>query len=263
MEKISLQMYTMRERTKTIDDLKKTVQKLSEIGFDTLQYTIPESFHAKEVKSIFDEFGIKNDSVFCPHLKIEEKMETILSQCSLFETKYVRTDSITAGLTEYAAGYKAFAHYLNEAAKPFSKHGIKLLYHFHAFEFKRFGDKTGIDIILSETDPEYIQIIPDTHWIHSGGKNVVEFLEKYKDRYDYIHAKDFGIGVNRDILESRPIEICPVGEGNLNWKPIIEFCKSKGVLSYAIEQDCCYGRDEFECVKSSYDFLKKMGVGDK
>ncbi len=262
MGKISLQMFTMRERTKTIDELKETVRRLSEIGFDTLQYTIPDSFDAREVKRIFDGFGIKNDSVFCPHLKIEERMAEVLSQCDLFETKYVRCDSITAGLTECAGGYKAFAHYLNEAAKPFAKYGIKLLYHFHAFEFKRFGNKTGIDIILSETDPGYIQIIPDTHWIHSGGKNVVEFLEKYKDRYDYIHAKDYGIGVNRDILESRPVEICPVGDGNLEWGPIIDFCKKKGVASYAIEQDCCYGRDEFDSVKSSYDFLKRMGVED-
>ena len=62
--------------------------------------------------------------------------------------------------------------------------------------------------------------------------------------------------------EARPIEFAPVGEGNLDWKPIIEFCKNKGVKSYAIEQDCCYGRDEFDCVKSSFDYLKKMGVDD-
>lgn len=255
-------MYTMREHTKTWEDFTTTVDRLANIGFKTLQYSIPDMYDAKEVKKIFDEHGMANDSVFCPHLKIEERMNKIISECELFDTKYVRTDSITSGLTAEAAGYKCFAHYLNEVCGEFKKRGIKLLYHFHAFEFKRFGDETGIDILLRETDPEYIQIIPDTHWIHSGGKNVVEFLKKYQDRYDYIHAKDFAIGHRVEKLEARPIEFAPVGEGNLDWNTVIEFCKKKGVISYAIEQDACYGRDEFDCVASSYHFLKKMGVED-
>ena len=153
MGKISLQMYTMREHTKTLEDLNSTVGRLADIGFKTLQYSIPDKYDAKEVKKIFNAHGITNDSVFCPSLKLEEKMNKIISECDLFDTKYVRTDSVTSGLTAEAAGYKCFAHYLNEACDEFKKHGLKLLYHFHAFEFKRFGDETGIDILLKETDP--------------------------------------------------------------------------------------------------------------
>ena len=35
-------------------------------------------------------------------------------------------------------------------------------------------------------------------------------------------------------------------------------CQKNGVKIYAVEQDDCYRRDEFECVKSSFDFLKKQ-----
>ena len=262
MSKISLQMYTVREHTKTFEDLKKTFKRLSDIGFEMLQYSIPENFDAKEVKKLFDEYGMVNDSVYCQSLKVGEKMKSVIEECELFNTKYVRVDSIPKGLTNFADGYKCYAHYLNELCTELKKHGIKLVYHFHAFEFKRFGEDTGIDILLKETDPEGVQIIPDTHWIQSGGKNVVEFFTKYADRFDYVHTKDFGIGPQGATWEARPIEFAPVGEGNLDWKPIIEFCKNKGVKSYAIEQDCCYGRDEFDCVKSSFDYLKQMGVDD-
>ena len=47
MGKISLQMYTMREHTKTLEDLKATVKRLSDIGFGTVQYSVPDSFDAK------------------------------------------------------------------------------------------------------------------------------------------------------------------------------------------------------------------------
>lgn len=260
MSKISLQMYTMREYTKDIASLDNTLGKLRDIGYQKLQYSIPEALDAKEVKKVFNRHGIENDSVFCKCLLLEEKSREVLEQCEMFETDYVRIESIPNGLTGTAAGYKMFAHYLNEVTAELKKNGKKLLYHFHAFEFIRFGDKTGIEIFLEESDPEVIQIIPDTHWIHSGGKSITEFLEKYRNRYDYVHTKDFGIGTIGSTLESRPIVFAPIGEGNLNWGPIIDVMKSNNVKSYAVEQDDCYGRNPFECVKSSFDFLKKVGV---
>lgn len=153
MSKISLQMYTMREHTKTLEDLDNCLGRLSEIGFDMVQYSIPPHYNSKEVKKIFDKHNMANDSIFCSWLCIEDTMNKIISDCELFNTKYVRCESITNGLTTHANGYKCYAHYLNEACSKFKKHGIKLLYHFHAFEFKRFGDLTGIEIMLKETDP--------------------------------------------------------------------------------------------------------------
>lgn len=260
MSKISLQMYTMREHTKTIADLFDTVGKLKDIGFENLQYTIPKHFDAAEVKRIFDENGIKNDSVFCSCMELEESASEVIKQCELFETDHLRIESIPSDLTRTASGYKMFAHYLNEVSEEYKKAGIKILYHFHSFEFKRFGNTTGIEIFLDETDPEVIALNPDTHWIHSGGRDICKFLEKYKDRYDYIHTKDFGIGDMGATWEARPIRFAPVGMGNLEWKPIIELCKKNDVKIYAIEQDDCYGEDEFECVKTSFENLKKWGV---
>ena len=262
MSKISLQMYTMREHTTTMSDLETTLDKLKEIGFSTLQYSVPDRYSAKDVHKLFKERGIKNDSVFCPNLRLEERTSQVINQCEMFGTNHVRVESIPNGLATSPAGYKMYAHYLNEVCSEYKKHNIKILYHFHAFEFIRFGNTTGIEILLDESDNEVIQIIPDTHWIHSGGKSVLDFLEKYKDRYDYVHAKDFAIGKIGKTWEARPIEFAPVGEGNLDWAPIIELCKSNNVQSYAIEQDDCYGRDPFDCVKSSFDYLKKAGVDD-
>ena len=260
MNKISLQMYTMRDFTKTLSELDETVYKLKEIGFDMLQYSIPKTFDAKDVKKIFDEHKMKNDSVFCASLEIEERTNEILRQCELFETDYVRVDSMPPSLASTPAGYKMYAHYLNEAGAELKKHSKKLLYHFHAFEFIKFNDVTGIEIFLNETDPELVELIPDTHWVQAGGKNPTDFFEKYKNRYTYMHAKDFVVSPRSELLEDHAARFAPVGEGVLDWEGILKVCKANNVKSYAIEQDNCYGRCPFECVKSSFDFLEKMGV---
>ena len=260
MNRISLQMYTLREYTKTIYDFENTLEKLSDIGFRTIQYSVARGFDSRKIADILNKFNIMNDSVFADFKELGDNSKAVLSDCELFGTDYVRIASMPRENAKSANGYREFAHYLNCRAVDLKRHEKKLLYHFHAYEFRRFGDKCGIDIFMDESDPEVVELIPDTHWIHSGGKDVVPFLEAHKNRFHYVHVKDFRIGPRNDTLEARPILFAPVGEGNLDWPNILAFCQAHHVLSYAIEQDDCYGENPFDCVASSFRFLKSMGV---
>lgn len=214
------------------------------------------------MKKQFDTFGLENDSVYCDAALLEENAGKMLEQCRLFGTNRIRIGSIPAKLSGSIDGYKTFAENLNRAGKIYREAGIKIMYHFHTFEFTRFGELTGLEVLLNESDPDFFALIPDTHWIQSGGKNILAFLTKYRDRYDYVHFKDYAVGGRKEKLEERPILFAPVGEGNLEWEPIISLCKENGVRSIAIEQDDCYGRNPFDCVKSSFDFMQKMGADE-
>ena len=260
MSRISLQMSTIAAQTRTLPELETSLDKLAEIGFRTVQLRINEAFGVKNVKRLLDERGMWDDSMSFPAGKLAENEAHYLNLCDLFETNRVRLDSIPEDACATAEDYRNYAKFLNRAGESYRKAGVKLVYHFHAFEFIRFGDATGIELLLAESDPEILEICPDTHWIQSGGRSCTEFLEQYRDRYTYVHCKDFGIGPRGEYREYRPILFAPVGEGNLNWKPILDICKANNVRSYAIEQDNCYGRDPFDCVTSSFNFLKKMGV---
>lgn len=147
MNKISLQMYTLRDYTQTLSDPDKTLMRLRDMGFETVQYSIPKTANAKEIKKFFDKNGMANDSVFCPALDLEERSSEILSQCELFDTDYIRTDSIPNGLTSSLSGYKMFAHYLNEASAELNRHGNGA-----QFVHIKFNGKK-IDIISQEMMP--------------------------------------------------------------------------------------------------------------
>ena len=56
--------------------------------------------------------------------------------------------------------------------------------------FAADGDKTIMDILLEETDPEYFNFIPDVYWIQVGGENPAEFLKRLKGRVKVCHFKD-------------------------------------------------------------------------
>ena len=51
-----------------------------------------------------------------------------------------------------------------------------------------------------------------------------------------------------------------IGEGNLNFRGIIEAARKAGTKWFIIEQDNCNGLDPFDCVERSLKNLKALGV---
>ena len=131
--------------------------------------------------------------------------------------------------------------------------GLTFSYHNHSFEFIRYGDKCGLEILFDETDPRYLQAELDTYWIQFGGGDVCDWILRLKDRMPVIHFKDMAMVGWRDQVMKE------VGEGNLNWPGILDACREANVEWYAVEQDICPG-DPFESLAISYRNLAKMGL---
>lgn len=253
MSKISLQMYTLRNFTQDAKTLRSTVAHLAKLGFRNLQYSVPPFMSAAEVLELFDSYGINADLMSYPAAQIEENLPEIIRQCDLFNTRYVRIDSIPGDMTT-PDGFVKYAHELNRLGGLLAPYGIKLIYHFHSFEFISYGGEYGMDIFLRETDPERIFIQPDTFWIASAGISPADFITDHRDRVKYVHVKDYAIA-NRG-----EVRFAEVGRGNLDWKKIIAVCESFGCEYYIIEQDDCYGRDPFECAALSMASLRRFGI---
>ncbi len=94
-----------------------------------------------------------------------------------------------------AADYHDAAAVLNAAGRRFRDAGITLHYHHHEFEFEKVdGEKTGLDILLGETDPAFVDLCVDIAWVQKGGLDPAEFLAQHQDRVSYLHFKDYDAG---------------------------------------------------------------------
>jgi sugar phosphate isomerase/epimerase len=71
-----------------------------------------------------------------------------------------------------------------------------------------------------------------------------------KGRMGVVHLKDL------EIIDYKQV-FAEVGEGNLNFKAIIEACREIGVEWYVVEQDECR-RDPFESLAISLRNLKAL-----
>jgi sugar phosphate isomerase/epimerase len=58
------------------------------------------------------------------------------------------------------------------------------------------------------------------------------------------------------------VQFAEVGEGNLDFKAIIDQALSSGAKYLLIEQDDQYGRSPFDCLATSRENLVRLGYSD-
>lgn len=246
---VAAQLYTLREFTKTPQDIRNTMKRVRQMGYEAVQVSGMGAIDPDELKGIVDEYGLKICITHTPYDRIINDFDNVVREHKLWKCDYVGLGMIPKEFERSMKGYKTFAHSMSEIAKRFNEAGLKFAYHNHNFEFEKYDGITGMDILFNESDPEVFGFEIDTYWVQAGGADPVEWIYKVKGRMGVVHLKDMAI-INREQVYAE------IGEGNLNWKTIIKACEETGVEWYAIEQDECR-RDPFESLNMSLDYLKK------
>jgi sugar phosphate isomerase/epimerase len=242
---------------------RETYKKIADIGYDSVQAGTSAGMTPVELKEILDEFGLTNCSSGGNYKRMLEDDSAIVDAVNgakLFGTRYLSVGTIPEEFRYSQDGIKRYAQSLNTIAAKVKKEGCALLYHHHALEFYSFGNGlNGMDVFLAETDPDGVHFTMDTHWLISAGVDPVMWIRKAKGRMTVIHFKDYAITTGAKAVEDVFKTFAEIGEGNINWPPIVDACREIGVEYIIVEQDVCKG-DPFDSLKTSFKCLQKLGV---
>jgi len=258
MTQFTLQMYTLRNFMKSPEALDSTLSRVAQMGYESVQITPPSFTNAEGLAKLLAIKGLTADSAICSVYMIPERIEQIARDADALKTRVLRTDSINAEDRKTADGYLSFAKHLNECGKLLRKKGLDFMYHFHSFEFVDFGGVRGIDILLNETDPEYVMFQPDVFWLAAAGTEPSRSLHMFRGRARYLHCKDYVITTSQDpTLEKTTRASAPVGTGNLHWNEIFATAKEMEIKNFVVEDDMGV-LDPFESAELSLCNLKKI-----
>ena len=257
MADIALQMYTVRDHMADEKELAETLRRVRGIGYRSVQITKPGFVSIETLKAMLDDADLTADSALGNCMSLEKDYDTILREADVLGTHVVRLTGMPQELAQTAEGYRTFAQILEKGGQMFRKAGYDMYYHFHAFEWTRFENERGIDILLHETTPEYVGFQPDVFWLTSAGTEPSASLRLFKGRARYVHVKDYAIAPRTGALEDTPSFFAPVGYGNLNWPGIMSTARDIGIDHFVVEQDQCSG-DVFDCIAESYNALSGM-----
>lgn len=247
-----LQLYTLRD---IIDNDPKAVLKdVASFGYKQI-----ESYEGKdgmfwgmtnkEFKAYMDELGM---SIISSHCDINKDFERKAAEAAEIGMKYLLSPWI--GPQKSLDDYKRFADTFNEKGKICKANGIRFAYHNHDYSFKQQDGQYPQDIMMKNTDPALVDFEMDMYWVVTAGADVVEWLEKYPNRFKLCHVKDREKGADPNNQDAS----CDLGKGSIDYGKILQVAKKKGVYYYIVEQEKYTGSTPVKSAKACADYMNKL-----
>lgn len=136
-----------------------------------------------------------------------------------------------------------------------AEQGIKLAYHFHAPAWR--SDGREFHHLMNETDPKFMHLCLDTHWVYRGAGNnvekVYEVVERYGKRVAELHLRQSKDGIWTEFFTEGDIDHAKVAAGlkAQGMKPLI-------VLEQAVEKGTPNTMDALESHRLSRAYVEEV-----
>jgi sugar phosphate isomerase/epimerase len=255
-------LYTVRDAAR--DDIESTITEVAAMGYSFIElanYNLSNgTFYGKkpeDIQKLCEDNGLwivsshtnlmnLVDSSFILDVDLVAKMLEDHKAAGI--TNIVNSGLPNSWRKDASYFYRA-AEILNGIGEIAKAEGMNILYHNHAWEFINFGTKTGMEILLTETDPSLVQFQIDAYWVVKADKDPMEMIRSHPGRFIIMHVKDMDDSEERTFTE--------VGEGIIPYVEIIPLAKAEGVNFFIVEQD--HGKhDQMVSAKMSIDNLLKL-----
>ena len=141
---------------------------------------------------------------------------------------------------ESLEGLKKYCDYWNAVGEKCNAKGIRFGYHNHDKEFTELEGVVIYDFMLENMDPGKVMFQLDLYWCVVGGKNPVDYFNKYPGRFEVWHIKD-----KAEVGSS----------GMMDFQAIWAAAEISG-MKYGVVEVEEYNFDTFESVRRSLEYLQ-------
>ena len=272
VDKVACQQYTwfsyfQREGKSWMEDPEMSLKEYVKSGLKGYEPFFNSPGEVQSLKKQFDAQQIWCKSMYVnsilhePQL-VEKSIEDILATAR--EAKKIGIDIIVTNPTPIKWGgpenksdeqLKSQAIALNLLGKKLKNLGISLAYHNHDAEMRESARE--FHHMLTGTDPAYVKLCLDAHWIYRGSGNsqvaLFDIVEIYADRIVELHLRQSNNGIWSEVF----------GTGDIDYRRIAAILKAKGkyphiVLEQAIEQGTPHTMGTVEALGKSVDQVKEI-----
>jgi sugar phosphate isomerase/epimerase len=159
--------------------------------------------------------------------------------------KYMILPSLPHEWSSSIDGYKKAAEYFNRAGEKCKRAGLRFGFHNHQIEFMEIDGRVPYEVLLENTDPKLVLFEIDLAWITAAGKDPLVYFAKYPRRFELWHMKDL----------SPEKQDATLGEGIIDFKPILAKAKESGMKYWFLEQDNCRTHSPMESIAISRSYF--------
>ncbi|MFY0598432.1 MAG: sugar phosphate isomerase/epimerase [Cyclobacteriaceae bacterium] len=231
-DKVGVQLYTVRDLMK--EDPIGTLEKISKIGYTQIEAASfvdgkSYGFTGKELKKIVGDLGLDLVSGHVSTNVFEESFDTALDFVADAGQEYIVMPYLQAEQRMTIDQYKGHAETLNRCGEKAKKANVSVCYHNHDFEFQTLEGQIPMDVLMSETDPEFVKMELDLYWVVKAGFDPIQYFDKHEGRIPLWHVKDMANTEERGFAD--------VGSGTIDFKEIFDKLDVSGMKHFFVERD--------------------------
>ncbi len=190
IEQVGIQTYTLREAL--AEDFIGTLQMVRDVGYDYVELNglnLTDRTPA-ELRRILDDIGLSSPIMHVDYDSLANQPETLADVaatlgCSNVVLPWINSDQRSADQ------YRLHADMLNSAGSVLKASNIRVGYHNHQFEFFNLDSgQNGMQILLSNTDPDLVDFELDLFWAALTGTDLPGLFAQHPGRFKMCHIKD-------------------------------------------------------------------------
>jgi len=249
LKRIGVQLYTLRDAAKA--DLDRTLADIAAAGYTDVELLM--SLHnfghsPKAVRAMLDKHHLRAPST---HIGTDTltNVDGAVDEARTLGHKYLILADLPREARQSLDAFAAYADRLNRAGEAARKHDLWIAWHDEADDFRSFGGKQGYDALVAKLDPSLVRLQLDTGNAMVGGRDPMDLMNRYGDRYYSFHIKDAAA-----LKAPHDTEL---GKGTANLRGILAKVKHPDDKYFYVEQET-YTGTPLEAVQRDYAYLSKL-----
>ncbi len=230
---VGLQLYSLRDEIKM--GLDKVLEKVAAAGYDSVEmfgFNAADGYFKNSLADVAA--WLRDNKLVSPsgHYSLDlfdKNGQQVIEAALALGHQYVVIPWLPPEQRNSLDDYKVIAEKVNKAALLCRDNKLKLAYHNHDFEFKKYdGGTCGYDILLKRFDKELVDLELDLYWVQFANENAVEIFQRAPGRFKMWHVKD--------MLEKEKAQT-EVGSGIIDFATIFKNAETSGMEYFFVEQE--------------------------
>ncbi|WP_338403957.1 TIM barrel protein [Cellulosimicrobium arenosum] len=259
-DRVSMQLFSLGAWSRDIG-WEGVYDRLGEIGFENVEpYGSNYSGRtAEEVRAQFDAAGLRAPS---SHYNVNEgSFDQTLEYVGTVGQEYVGSGGWPSPGIGSLEDTLATAEAMNRLGERSVEAGFEKFFgHNHDREFNTTYEYNGVEtsaweILVAETDPEYVTFELDTAWAANAGVDVPALINEYADRIELLHIKDA-----TNLNEGGRPTFTNLGEGDMPLQEVLQAGLDADVAYFVMEYDGSPANDEFSA--EGFEYLTGIPAGE-
>jgi len=236
---VGLQLYSLRADFAT--NVPSTILLVRGLGFRDVELAGTYGMAPEQFRTMLVSNGLVPIAAHFPYDRFKTNVDGVILEAKALGLKYAGVAWIPHDGDFDERKCLEAIEVFNNAGKALAAHGIKFFYHNHGYEFQPYGNgnRTLFDLMMAETNPNYVSYEMDVLWVQHPGQDPVKLLQKYGSRWALMHIKDLKKGVKTgELTGSTDVRNdVALGTGQIDLAATLKAAQAAGVKYYFIEDE--------------------------